>query len=72
MVPKDEPDTRLDINSADEADLARLDALDADTARSVIRFREERGRIAGPEDLMQIPGISEQAAHQIGRQVHFL
>jgi competence ComEA-like helix-hairpin-helix protein len=71
MAPKDEPDRRPDINSASVEELARLDAIDSETARAIIRLRDERGRIGGPEDLMQIPGISEQAAQQIGREVHF-
>lgn len=71
MVPKDEPDRRPDINSASIDDLMRLDVMDSDTARSIVRFREEEGRISGPEDLSRIPGISEQAARQIGDRVHF-
>jgi competence ComEA-like helix-hairpin-helix protein len=71
MVPKDQPDDRLDINRASQEEIARIGAVDWDMAGEIVRYRDALGRLEGPEDLARIPGVGEQTAQQIARQVHF-
>ena len=55
-LPKLEP-ARLAMNTASVAEIALLPGIGPARARDIVRTREHRGGLAGPEDLLEVPGI---------------
>ena len=49
----------IDLNTADEEELTRLDGIGPGLAGRIIRFREENGPFAHASDIMNVPGIGE-------------
>lgn len=47
----------ININTASQAELETLPGIGPTTARSIITFREENGRFATIENIMDVPGI---------------
>ena len=52
-------DNRLNINTADEAQLTTLTGIGATRAQAIIAYREENGPFAAIEDIMNVQGIKE-------------
>lgn len=71
MVPKQEPDTRPDINRASPEELAEIGDIGPEAAEAIVRHREQVGPLHGADDLLQIRGIADDRAQRIARQVHF-
>ena len=52
-------DNRININTADEAQLITLTGIGATRAQAIIAYREENGPFAAIEDIMNVQGIKE-------------
>ena len=52
-------DNRININTADEAQLTTLTGIGATRAQAIIAYREENGPFAAIEDIMNVQGIKE-------------
>ncbi|MEK7865706.1 MAG: helix-hairpin-helix domain-containing protein [Planctomycetota bacterium] len=56
-VPPPPADTRLDLNSATQAELGALPGIGPSRAEAIVRFRAVRGRIWSVDDLRDVPGL---------------
>lgn len=52
-------DNRININTADEAQLTTLTGIGATRAQAIIAYREKNGPFAAIEDIMNVQGIKE-------------
>ena len=48
---------QVDINTADDTALARLPEVGPLLARRIVAYRQQHGRFAVPEELMQVRGV---------------
>ena len=55
----DTMDSRININTADAAELTQLPGIGATRAEDILAYRSAKGNFSKPEDLMQVPGIKE-------------
>jgi competence protein ComEA len=55
----------VNINTADSETLCTLSGIGESRAQDIIRYRQEQGEFATPEDIMQVPGIKESAFAKI-------
>ncbi len=58
-------DDLININSADAAQLETLPGIGASTAEKIIAFRDENGRFAAIEEIMNVPGIGQGKFDQL-------
>jgi len=56
----------VDLNSADEALLARVPGIDQATARAIIAYRTSHGPLRQRADLRQVEGVGEEAWQRAG------
>lgn len=49
----------IDLNTADEEELTRLDGIGPALAGKIIEYREEHGPFGHASDIMNVPGIGE-------------
>lgn len=59
MTAQVQQDSRININTADEAQLTTLTGIGATRAQAIIAYREENGPFAAIEDIMNVQGIKE-------------
>ena len=59
MTAQGQQDNRININTADEAQLTTLTGIGATRAQAIIAYREENGPFAAIEDIMNVQGIKE-------------
>lgn len=59
MAAQVQQDNRININTADEAQLTTLTGIGATRAQAIIAYREENGSFAAIEDIMNVQGIKE-------------
>ena len=59
MTAQVQQDNRININTADEAQLTTLTGSGATRAQAIIAYREENGPFAAIEDIMNVQGIKE-------------
>lgn len=59
MTAQVQQDNRININTADEAQLTTLTGIGATRALAIIAYREENGPFAAIEDIMNVQGIKE-------------
>ncbi len=64
------PDSRLDVNSATVDDLRTLTGVGDATARNILEFRRENGRITA-ENFTRIPGVSPTLANRLRNRLIF-
>ncbi len=63
---KDSTDNvKININTADEAELTKLQGIGSARAQSIIAYRDEHGPFEEPEDIMEVSGIKEAAYDKI-------
>ena len=55
----DKADSRVNINTADEAELTTITGIGSSRAQAIIAWREEHGRFKTIEDIMNVSGIKE-------------
>ncbi|MBE0466945.1 MAG: ComEA family DNA-binding protein [Candidatus Desulforudis sp.] len=53
-------DPRININTADRAELERLPGIGPALADRIIKYREQNGHFMSVEDLVKVSGIGEQ------------
>ncbi|MCR4999013.1 MAG: ComEA family DNA-binding protein [Lachnospiraceae bacterium] len=58
-------DGRVNLNTADVAELTTLPGIGDSKANLIVSYREEHGKFATPEDIKQIPGIKDGVYNQI-------
>lgn len=54
-----ESDGKVNLNTADETDLMALPGIGASKAKSILSYRQERGKFGSIEEIMNITGIKE-------------
>ena len=59
MAAQVQQDNRININTADEAQLTTLTGIGATRAQAIIAYRQENGPFAAIEDIMNVQGIKE-------------
>ena len=59
MTAQVQQDNRININTADEAQLTTLTGIGATRAQAIIAYREENGSFVAIEDIMNVQGIKE-------------
>ena len=59
MTAQVQQDNRININTADEAQLTTLTGIGSTRAQAIIAYREENGPFASIEDIMNVQGIKE-------------
>ena len=59
MTAQVQQDNRININTADEAQLTTLTGIGATRAQAIIAYREENGPFAAIEYIMNVQGIKE-------------
>ena len=57
--PQEQADGRININTAEAADLMTLPGIGESKARSILSYREEKGGFSSTEEIMNITGIKE-------------
>ena len=58
-------DTKVDLNTADEALLCTLPGIGESRAKSILAYRKEHGAFQKVEDIMNVSGIKEAAYEKI-------
>ena len=56
-LTKEESDGRIDINTADAAQLVTIPGIGETRAAAILAYREKNGPFAKVEDIMQVSGI---------------
>lgn len=59
------PGEKLNINSADEAELTLLPGIGDALAAAIVSYRQENGDFAAVEDIMNVSGIGEKRFENI-------
>ena len=59
MTAQVQQDNRININTADEAQLTTLTGIGATRAQAIIAYRQENGPFAAIEEIMNVQGIKE-------------
>lgn len=59
------PGEKLNINSADEAELTLLPGIGDALAAAIVEYRQENGDFAAVEDIMNVSGIGEKRFENI-------
>jgi competence ComEA-like helix-hairpin-helix protein len=60
---------RVDVNTADAAELERLPGVGPQLARLIVAEREARGRFRSAAELSRVPGIGPKTAARLGEYV---
>ena len=58
-------DGRININTADSAQLQELDGIGPATAQKIIDYRKENGRFSSIEDIKNVSGIGDKSFEKI-------
>ncbi|RCX16918.1 competence protein ComEA [Anaerobacterium chartisolvens] len=56
---KSKASAKININTADSAELDKLPGVGEKTAGDIISYREKNGSFKRPEDIMNVPGIGQ-------------
>lgn len=59
---------KININTADEATLAKLPGIGKEGAAAVIEYRSKHGPFKAVDDLKEVPGISELTVERLGER----
>lgn len=65
------PIDRVDLNSADVAELERLPGIGRRFAERIVAFREQNGPFAALDDLLDVNGLSERVVDELEPYVEF-
>ena len=64
-------ETRIDLNTADEKELARLPGIGKTLAGRIVAYREEHGAFSCPEDLLLVEGINDSTLEMLYERTRF-
>lgn len=56
---------KVDLNSADEAELCTLPGIGSSRAKAILKYRKEQGSFQSVDELLSVPGIKEGIYEQI-------
>lgn len=62
-------DGKVNLNTATEEDLMNLPGIGQSKAKSIIQYREKKGRFKSVEEIMQIEGIKSGVFNKIKEQI---
>ena len=62
---------RVNINSANAAELERLPLIGPSRALAIVAWREHHGSFGGEEDLIRVPGVSSRMVQAIRDRITF-
>lgn len=62
-------DGKININTADETELATLPGIGPSKAAAIIAYRTEQGLFGKPEDLTNVPGIGDKTFENLKESV---
>lgn len=65
VLPKDDYDGRININTAGKEELKRLDGIGDKKANNIIKYREKHGKFEVIEDIMKVSGIGKNIFEDI-------
>ncbi len=65
----DQPDARINLNTATKAQLMTLSGIGEIRAEDIIRYREEHGPFEQIEDIMKVSGIKDSAFQRIKNDI---
>lgn len=68
-VSKKEQNGKVDLNTADVAQLCTLPGIGESRAQSIIAYRQEHGAFQEIEDVMKVSGIKEAAFEKIKNEI---
>lgn len=68
-VSDSNPSVVINVNTATEEELAKLDGVSDVIAQRIVRYREENGRFETADDLMNVEGIGEKKMKSIRNYV---
>lgn len=60
---------KININTADAAELDRLPGIGPALAERIIQYRKEHGPFSMPEELKEVPGIGDKTYEKMAAQV---
>ena len=56
---------KIHLNIASEDQLMKIEGMTEDLAKSVVEYREKSGFFKNPEDLLNVPGITQEVYKKI-------
>ena len=68
-VTSENGENRVNINTADSETLCTIPGIGEAKAKEIVRYREQNGLFASPEDLMNVPGIKSGTFDKIREYV---
>ena len=69
VTPAEEILGKVDINTANMAELMTLSGIGESRAADIIKYREENGDFSRIEDIMLVSGIGEKTFEEIKEQI---
>ena len=60
---------RIEFNWASAANLAKAPGITPEIAAAICKYRDENGPFKKPEDLLNVPGVTEEVYKKINPQV---
>jgi competence ComEA-like helix-hairpin-helix protein len=61
-------EARIQLNFSSAVNLAKAPGITKQIAEAIVKFREEKGAFKKPEDLLNVPGITQDVYKQINPQ----
>jgi competence protein ComEA len=59
---------KININTADEATLAKLSGIGTEGAKAIIEYRTKHGPFKVVDDLKEVPGITDLTVERLGER----
>jgi len=59
----------ININTADEKELATLQGVGKAKATAIVQYRKENGAFKSPEDIMLVKGVGEKIFEKISKDI---
>lgn len=67
---KKEEELRININTANEEELQKLDGIGSSTAIKIINYRKENGKFNSIEEIKNVSGIGESKFNKIKKYIY--
>ena len=68
-LPQAQAELKVNINTADAAELSMLPGIGAARAQAIIDYREAHGGFRSPEEIMEVHGIGEGIYEEIEKYI---
>ena len=60
---------KIQLNLADEDQLLRIEGMTEELAEAIVDYRESKGFFKGPQDLLKVPGMTNEIYEELNPQV---